>query len=258
MLILNGKISNEEMIQLDRGFFFGFGLFETILVKNYEPIFLKEHLKRLNAGLETLKMKNIVNESDIRKQLLMINEKDYCLKITVSEKNLLLTIRELTYKKEDYEAGMSLKISNSKRNPSAITTYLKSLNYTDNLLEKQKAMDEGYHEALFLNVDEFIAEGSMSNIFFIKDYKIYTPSVECGLLAGIVRNWIVSQFGVIEGRFTLKELLNSDGIFITNSLMGIMKVYMIGDVIINNHPIIEELQKKYISFLEVSSHESTH
>lgn len=256
MQILNGKITNEETVQLDRGFFFGYGLFETIRVKNAQPILLKEHLDRLNAGLVILKIKKIVNEKEIRDQIKHFQQKDYALKIAVSDENILLSIRDIIYKQEDYDQGMSLYISTMRRNPSAYTTYLKSLNYADNIIEKQNALDLGYNEALMMNNEGFITECSMTNIFFIEDEQVYTPSIDCGLLNGIVRTWVINNYTVIDGEFSLDRLLNSDGIFITNSLMGIMKIFKVGDKQIKYSPIIEKIQREYNRFLEVSSYES--
>lgn len=256
MLILNGKLTDKEIIHLDRGFFFGYGLFETILVKNGQPIFLEEHLNRLNAGLNQLNIDQMVHLNDILNQIKVFRKKDYALKITVTDQNILLSSRDLTYNKENYEKGMSLNISKVRRNPSAYTTYLKSLNYTDNMIEKENSVKLGYDETLFLNTEGFISEGSMSNVFLIINDQIHTPSVECGLLNGIIRAWITKYYNVIEDRYTLNQLLNSDGLFITNSLMGIMKVNKVGETPIKDHPMIKKLQEEYNDLLEVCSHES--
>ncbi len=65
MLIINGNISDDEKILLDNGFFFGMGLFETILVKNAYPLFLDLHLERLNNGLKRLGIQKSISESEI-------------------------------------------------------------------------------------------------------------------------------------------------------------------------------------------------
>lgn len=256
MLILNGSPTDEEIIQLDRGFFFGYGLFETILVKNYRAVLLDEHLNRLNTSLNQLKIDKVIHRNDIIKHIKFFDKKDYALKISVSDQNVLLSARDLTYTKDKYEEGMSLNISKIKRNPYAHTTYLKSLNYIDNIIEKQNSIALDFDEVLFLNIEGFVSEGSMTNIFFIINNQIHTPAVECGLLKGIVRDWMIKHCHVIEGKYTLDQLLKSEGVFVTNSLMGIMKVCKVGETSFNNHPLIEKLQEEYNDLLEVCCHES--
>ncbi|HSN59030.1 MAG TPA: aminotransferase class IV, partial [Clostridiaceae bacterium] len=64
----------------------------------------------------------------------------------------------------------------------------------------------------------------VSNVFFVKGDRIFTPSLECGLLGGIVRKVIIDSFDVTEGSFGREELLEADCVFLTNSVMGIMKI----------------------------------
>lgn len=256
MIIINDIITEEEVITLDNGFFFGLGVFETILIKNNQPILLKEHLDRLNIGLKTLNINNYIEEEYARDQIKKLPGDNCAVKITVSDKNILFNKRDIPYKEEDYKIGFSLKVSNIRRNPSSPITYIKSINYIDNILEKQKAIDEGYNEVLFLNWKDQVTEGSLSNIFFVKDNKLYTPLVECGLLEGILRSWIISRYEVTQGHFTLEDIQKSDGAFLTNSIMGIMKVSKIEDVIMHTCPNINKLQTEYKQFLEVSKYES--
>ncbi len=164
----------------------------------------------------------------------------------------------MTYQKEDYDEGMKLILSSVKRNAHSHMTYLKSLNYADNLLEKQKAIQAGYHEALFLNTEGFVAEGSMTNLFFIKNGQIFTPDCHCGLLQGVIRKWVMTHYSVTEGYYTLEEVINSDGVFITNSILGIMKVMSIGDVPIRENDLIKNIHSDYNKYLEVYGRESTH
>jgi branched-subunit amino acid aminotransferase/4-amino-4-deoxychorismate lyase len=105
----------------------------------------------------------------------------------------------------------------------------KSLNYSENWLEKQKAVENGYQEVLFLNEDGFVTECSASNVFFVKDGVWYTPQLSVGLLNGIMRQRLIcaikqEKWIVKEGNYTLEELFLADQVYLTNSLMGIMPV----------------------------------
>lgn len=255
MIVLNGNLEEKQMVNLDRGFLYGCGVFETILMKGHQPILLEEHLTRLNKGLETLNIAQVLNETDVRNELKKLQAENCVLRISVSDENILYTTRPMTYKKEHYEKGFSLKVSEITRNPKSHITYIKSFNYMDNGIERQNALDAGFNEVLFLNSEGFVAEASTSNIFFIKDNLIYTPSVECGLLEGVLRNWVMAHYPVIEGKFTLEQVLNAEGVFLTNSLMGVMKVCQIDDTPISNHPLTKSIQIGYSDFLEDYCHE---
>ena len=174
-------IFNEEKITLDDGYFFGRGVFETILVKS-KPIFLKEHIERLNKGIRILELGDEILIEDILNLIEKYSIKNCVLKIVVSKRNLVLEVRENKYKSEDYLKGFSLKLSNVYRNSKSKLTYIKSINYLENIIEREDITKEGYDEVLFLNEKGLVTEGSASNIFIIKENKIYTPKVESGLL----------------------------------------------------------------------------
>lgn len=226
MIIINGYVSQDQSIMLDSGFHFGRGVFETIMVKN-KPLFLTEHCKRLTKGLNTLKIINTIDEDYVARCIEQYNINNCILKIGVSEKNVVITTRQLTYKPEDYIRGFKIKLSTLKRNPYSHVTYLKSLNNTDNILEKEQANKEGYDEVLFLNIHNELAEGSISNVFFVKGNRIFTPKVNCGILDGIVRGWILDNFDACTGKYSLEDVKKADEVFVSNSIMGIMKVNFI-------------------------------
>ena len=223
MMIVNGLVSEDNKIFMDEGYLFGRGVFETILLKD-APLFLNEHLKRLNQGIHQLGIKNEVEKLELLRILKLHGIKNCVLKIMVTEKNIILTTRINPYESFDTTDGFKLTLSKLKRNPHSHITYLKTLSYMDNLLEREAAGKLGYQEVLFLNTRDELAEGSATNLFFIKNQRIYTPAVECGLLDGIIRQWVMQNYEVTEGKYTLQELLESEGAFVTNSLMGIMPV----------------------------------
>lgn len=237
-------VFNEGRITLDSGYFFGRGVFETILVKR-KPVFLKEHIERLNKGIRVLELGDEVLIEDILNIIDKYSIKNCVLKIAVSEKNIVIETRDNKYKTEDYLKGFSLKLSNINRNSKSKLTYIKSTNYLDNILQREEALKSGYDEVLFLNEKGFVAEGSISNIFLIKENKIYTPKVESGLLPGIVRGFIIDEFNVIEKEIVLEDLFNADEIFITNSLLGIMGISKLEDKILSKNKITIGIREKY-------------
>lgn len=243
-------LHKHEKLSLDEGVFFGRGVFETILVKE-KPIFFDEHIERLNQGIEVLEIGEKVDKSILKIEIDKLNLKNKALKVLVTPKNLILIDKEIPYSDEDYKKGFKLKLSKVIRNSTSPLTYIKSINYMDNLLENKKAKKEGYNEVIFINEDAFITEGSTSNIFIVKENNIYTPKIECGLLNGTIRKYILKNTNCIEKEFTIEELLNSDEVFITNSLLGIMRVISIEEKIFNKHSITDYIRRKYTKDVEM-------
>ncbi|MDY4079281.1 MAG: aminotransferase class IV [Clostridium sp.] len=228
---------------LDEGIFFGKGVFETILFLE-KPIFLKEHIERLKNGMKELGLEEL--EEEMLLDYISLNFiKNKAVKILVTPQNIIITEREIPYVEEDYIQGSSLKLSKVRRNSTSILCYIKSINYIENIIEKTKAKEDGFKDVLFLNENGYLSETSCANIFIVKNDKIYTPKVSCGLLNGIIRMWVIENFPVIEKELTLDDLKNADEVFITNSLMGIMQVKKFEDIEYNNNEIIKNVQLAY-------------
>ena len=241
------------LIELDEGYSFGLGLFETILLYNGKPVFLAEHLARINKSITELELKIEKLKKNEVFQYLNNNKNilEYeVLKIVLSEKNRIFLKREYTYTEKDYQKGFSLNISKVGRNESSIFTFHKTLNYGDNILEKRKSKKLGYDEPIFLNSKNQITEGATSNIFVVVGDKIYTPKLSCGLLNGIVRQYIISNYDVIEKEIDIEFLNNADEIFLTNSLFGIMPVNNLEGKVFKSKAISRKILQNYKKYLE--------
>ncbi|UOO37431.1 aminotransferase class IV [Oscillospiraceae bacterium CM] len=244
MIFVNGQPSASGQIALDSGYSFGRGVFETILVKE-KPLFLTRHLERLHSGLHVLNVKNDVSEQGILDLLARHDIKNCVLKIIATEKNIVLTTRDNPYRAEDYKHGFKVRLSHLRRNAHSHTTYIKSLNYSDNLLEREKAAEAGYDEVLFFNTSQELSEGSVSNVFIVQNGKLMTPNVACGLLDGIVRRWVTENFEVSEDRLMIDTLMTAQEVFLTNSIMGVMPVTAIGGTVFGLGPVTETVRSFY-------------
>ncbi|SUY47637.1 4-amino-4-deoxychorismate lyase [Clostridium putrefaciens] len=244
MILLNGNRVEDEKVILDSGLYFGRGLFETMIVCN-APLFLEDHLDRINNGLFIIGIYKQITKNEVLEAVKKLQCNNCVLKLVVTENNTLFTSRKNDYTKERYKNGFKVKISCVKRNEFSQITYLKSLNYLEITLEHEKCINEGYNEVLFFNTEGNLAEGSISNVFFVKNKKIYTPSTECGLLEGIVRKFIINNFDVVEGKFRRSDLMSADSVFLTNSIMGVMKVSNIYKTSFNECSIINNIKEAY-------------
>ncbi|MGL4761838.1 MAG: aminotransferase class IV [Sarcina sp.] len=247
-MIIN-YIKNDSKINMDSGYLFSKAVFETIRIEK-KAIFLKEHIKRLNKALAKLGINNKVLLEDIEYFIRENNLVNCVLKIVVSEKNIIATTREIMYNSKDYINGFKLSISDVRRNTTSIFPYIKSTAYLENMMEREKSALQGCNDALFLNEKGFVSECSTSNIFFVKNEKIFTPKVSCGLLDGIIRNWIIKKYKVIEDEFELEKLIDAQEVFITNSVVGIMSVYKIGEASYKDDRITRKIRRNYLKVLE--------
>ena len=215
-------------IRLDRGVQFGIGVFETIAVLNHKAVFLPFHLDRLENGMRTLGIENPEYDREALMEKMRDIEKLFektAVKIMATEENLIVKLRKIPYEREDYEKGFSICFSDVLRNETSPMTYLKSMNSADLILEKGKAKKRGFDEPIFLNTQGAVTEGAVTNLFCVKNGKIRTPAVSCGLLNGAVRHHLLSVFPEIkETVLTREDLCSADEIFLTNSLMGVMPV----------------------------------
>ncbi|EKQ55211.1 MULTISPECIES: aminotransferase class IV [unclassified Clostridium] len=228
-------IYKNDRVLADEGLFFGRGVFETILWRD-KPVLLNEHLERLKKAMIEINLMSL-EEAALREYLGKLNIQNKAVKITVTPLNIIITEREISYKKEDYEKGMSLKISKVRRNSTSRLCYIKSTCYIENLIEKENAKKLGYDDVIFLNENEYVTETSCANIFILINNEIFTPKLEDGLLDGIIRSEIIKEFSVSEKSITIEDLINSEEVIITNSLMGAMSVRRINDKIYESKKI---------------------
>jgi len=220
-----------------RSLLYAEGVFETFRWKRSPPVFLERHLDRMKQGSEFLSIpfpgvENVKSalEDTIRRSNLADAYVKVCLLSSGPTKfydeavkgHVLVVVRNYEPSKERMQAH----IASSKRNSSSSLLRVKSLNYLENVLARREAQAHGCDEAIFLNERGEIAEGSSTNIFWVKENVLYTPAVDCGLLPGITREVLISiapeiGLNVAEEKFDLNEVLSSDGAFLTNSLIGV-------------------------------------
>jgi branched-chain amino acid aminotransferase len=157
------------------------------------------------------------------------------------------------YPEKYYKRGVKIAIVKTKRNyDRALNPQIKSLNFLNNVLAGIEARKEGAIEGIMLNYKNFIAEGTVSNVFFIRDGILCTPAVSVGILDGITRGLIIEcakelHMKVKEGRFRKEDLMAADEVFISNTTMEVMPVSTIDDTIISRRPgrITKKLHRTY-------------
>ena len=136
---------------------------------------------------------------------------------------------------DEAAAGISLHVAGTRRLPAAcLDPAIKSLNYLNNILARIEANRAGCDEALMLNLDGNVSEGSVDNIFIVTNGVIATPPLADGLLAGITRALIIdlareAGLRVDEVSLTLDDLLAADECFLTGTGAELVPVASIGE-----------------------------
>jgi len=130
-------------------------------------------------------------------------------------------------------------------------------NYSNAALARVEALKSGYDEAIMLNYNGKIAEGSAENIFIVKNGIIKTPPLDADILNGITRDSIIrlikaDRFKLIQKIITLKELLKADEVFMTGTAAEVKSVTKINKTSIGNKKIgkiTKTLQKSFIDIV---------
>lgn len=234
---------------LDRGLMFGWGLFETIRIYSGKPYMLHEHIRRMMTSAGLLNISVCMDESEMARQAGLFIEAagiyNMVLKIILTKgvgsvSNIIFTCRTVPYTDNDYKRGFSSIISRIRRNAFSPLTFMKTLNYMDNIMAKQEAAEAGCDEAIILNTSDRLCEGSMCNVFFIKNNRLFTPDTGNGLLAGIARQAVIEKIApaigmeVFQGEFDPAQLIDADEAFLTNSVMQVMPLVSVGGKVIGN------------------------
>ena len=228
MIVVNGKAYRQETVALDEGLQFGRGVFETLLVDD-APQSLAEHLKRMHRGLAALGIARRIEEQEIWGIIREFGLRHGILKIMVTAENVIVMTRENRLTPVDYERGYRLKVSAIRRNPTSPSVFIKSMSFLDNILAREEAQKQCYDDALLLNMAGQVTEGASCNIFWSKHGTLYTPAQVCGLLDGITRGRIMASRSVQEGAYTLEDLYDADEVFVTSSVLKVMRVAAIDE-----------------------------
>lgn len=262
--------SEAKISIFDHGFLYGDGIYETLRVYDGVVFMLDEHLQRLFRSASLISLNIPKNFSEIKIALYDLlranNLFNAYVRITISrgvgpigldpelckEPTFIIIAEEFkSYPKSFYEEGIKLIIANTRRNiKEALNPQIKSLNFLNNILAKIEAKKADAYEAIMLNASGYLAEGTISNIFFYSEDILCTPSVDCGILDGITRSLVIdlaikNGIEVKEGFFLPESLYGASEVFITNTTMEVMPVRRVNNTKYQIGEVSRLLLKKY-------------
>ena len=160
---------------------------------------------------------------------------------------------------EGMKRGIRVKTSSYTRHHVNITmTQAKAVsNYTNSILANMEATDDGYDEALLLDVSGFVSEGAGENLFVIKGGVVYTPDLSAGALNGITRNTIFAicedmGLKLVEKRITRDEVYICDEAFFTGTAAEVTPIRELDRIELgagSRGPITEKIQAAFFDIV---------
>ncbi len=239
----NGRIVPAEEVHIapdDAGFLFGDGLFETLRVDQGRARDVEAHLDRLRAGLRRIRLEIPEDRSALRQAVAQIAEAAprpvARMRITVTRGREGLPTRLITtapYEPpgEDlYRRGVSVRLLLHHRIDSGgPLAGLKSLCYQAHRLALREAESEGAYEALLLNEQGRLVEGSRSNVALVFPDGVVTPPTSDGCLPGTVRRRLIEKDELTEGPLSPEDLALAGEVLLMNSLIGVLPVSRINN-----------------------------
>ena len=253
---LNGRLVAPEdatVSVFDRGFLYGDSVYEVVRTYGGRPFAMGRHLARLHGSAARIGMvlpwsdERIVAE--VQRTLEAAgNDESYVrivatrgageigLDTALAENPLLLVIVQAIHlpPPEAYEQGVKVQLVGVRKNlREAIDPRAKTGNYLNNVMALREAKMRGAYEAVMLDAEGRITEGSSSNLFVIQGGRLITPPVEVGILEGVTRAEIfdvAQEKGIpVEERHLLPlDLLHADEAMITSSVREIVPVVRVG------------------------------
>ena len=247
MILVNGEEIGYLEVN-DRGFQYGDGLFETLEVVNGQPVFLEQHLLRLNLGCSKLSIPK-PNSTQLTDEIhrLCRQQKQAVLKIIITrglggrgyrQPDTIQPTRVISlhpfpeYPPAYGELGITARFCDTRLGLNPALAGIKHLNRLEQVMARAEWDDPAIQEGIMLDMNDQVIEGTMTNLFYIKDGAIYTATLTMAGLAGIMRGIIISliaEHGLscIEHSYDKQALLTADEIFVCNSIIGIWPVKQI-------------------------------
>ena len=276
LIYLNDEFVPKEKAVIsvyDHGFLYGDGVFEGIRVYEGNVYKLTEHVNRLYESAHSIMLTIPHTKEKMQEIIIETVEKNNFMsayiRVVISrgtgdlgldprncaEPTVIVIAESLAiYSNALYEKGLKLaSVVNRRSSPDVLNPQIKSLNYLNNILVKLSSVQADADEALILNNQGYVTEGSADNIFIIKDGVIKTPPVYLGALEGITRSAIIdiaqeNGYDLEEVPFTLHDVYIADEVFLTGTAAEVIPVVTVdGRKIGNGKPgdITNQLLKSF-------------
>jgi branched-chain amino acid aminotransferase len=260
---LDGKLLDDPrepaVSALDHGFTVGDGVFETVKVVDGRPFALTRHLARLARSAQGLGLQ-APDDAAVRAGV----------EAALGDQDLPLGRIRITYTggisplgSDRGDDGPTLAIAADvmpvweettaicavpwPRNERGALSGLKTTSYADNVVALARAHAAGASEAIFANTVGQLCEGTGSNIFYVLDGTLITPTLESGCLAGITRALVLEWYGAQEQDAPLDVLVDAEEVFLASTTRDVQPVHRSDDrAIPAPGPLTSEVQRCWV------------
>ncbi len=244
MIWLNNRLIADDEAQIaatSAGNLLGWGVFTTVGVWKARPFALDLHLQRLRHDAQHLQIplsfdnqtlrdavQNVIDANSIERGILRLTltrRGDHRWN-TSSESDLSIIAQSVSSTRL---ADLRVTLSPFRLHSQRATSGIKTTSYLDHQMAWQEAQNRGFDEAILRNERDEICEGARSNLFWIRDGVLFTPSLETGCLPGIARRLVLDwahemQIPTREDRFSLNDILAADDFCFTSAASGLRGV----------------------------------
>ncbi len=262
MMLVNGEY-REQIEITDRGFQYGDGLFETIAVNDGQAVFLDRHLARLAAGcrrlyipypgaeLLTLEAQKLSGQSGKSVLKLILTRgsggRGYRQPDPIQTTRVLSLHPYPDYPDRYKEQGICARFCDTRLGLNPALAGIKHLNRLEQVLARAEWLDPDIQEGIMLDINAHVIEGTMTNLFYVKNNTLYTAPLALSGVAGIIRGIILAlclshNLAVIEHYFSKDELLSANEVFVCNSIIGIWPIKQIANTAFPVGAITRQLQ----------------
>jgi len=267
---------------MDHGFLYGDSVYETVRTYGKAPFMIERHLDRLQRSLDRVFIPLPLSRKGLREEIdrtIRAYESEYAteedvvvrmvitrgtgqigLDFALCEKSrcIIYAFELIHLPASLYQTGIPVVISRIRRNsPRALDPAIKSGNFLNNILAYKDAKDAGAHEAVFCNAEGFIAEGTTSNVFLVKDGMVWSPH-PVGILDGITRGVVFEEAraaGIPIGETNIppEAFFSADEAFLTSSLKAVLPITKVNGRAIGDGrpgPMSRKLLELYLGRVE--------
>ncbi|MBI5456144.1 aminotransferase class IV family protein [Candidatus Kaiserbacteria bacterium] len=260
----NGELkpASEAVIPLSNiEYSYGFGVYETIRVADKIPYFLLDHIERLGESARIIGLEHGFSGEQLETHILELIKKNdvetanlKILLIGAKEKEnaqlFILCLNPLFPDKKLYREGATFVTYEYER----AFPHAKTLNMLQSYLAYRKAKEADCYDALLINREGCITEGTRTNFFCIKGKTLITPP-ESEILLGVTRKAVLKAatqngYELEEKVVTWGDLRNADGAFVTSTSSKIIPVRRIDDQEFHGPEALKELMRLYDAFLD--------
>ncbi len=275
IVFLNGQFvpAAQAVVPInDRGFMYGDGLFETLRVCGGRPFRLAQHLERMMRGADFLKIKCPFTPKELQnisEQLIERNQlSEAILRVMLTrgpgergyapngdgKPTVVMTLHAAPSLDAEKAIEWSLVTSSFRISATDPLASFKTMNKLTHVMALLEATEQGADEALLINTNGEVAEAASGNLFWVYQDKICTVPTGRGVLPGITRAVVLEicqTLGLQTNKRVIKPeaLRNSEGIFVTQSALGIVPVIAIDGEMVTPSPLVDQIAHVYNEML---------